>query len=69
MSATLADRDRLRARLEDGDRLIAAAELAGKDVAYLEDFWLTLLGQYEAVCRALDVISPPAPDGDIGMAV
>lgn len=40
----------LEQRLEDGYRRIGAAELEGRDVRVWEDFWLSLLGEYEAVC-------------------
>jgi hypothetical protein len=42
--------DRLERRLEDGYLMIEARRLAGEDVMALEEFWLNLLHQYEALC-------------------
>jgi hypothetical protein len=47
----------LETRLEDGDRRIRAAEQQGKDVTAWEDFWLTLLAEYEAVMDELQETS------------
>lgn len=43
----------LELRLEDGYRRIGDAELLGRDVRTWEEFWLSLLGEYEAVCDEL----------------
>lgn len=42
--------DALEQRLVDGYRKIAEAEVVGKDITAWEDFWLTLLREYESVC-------------------
>lgn len=43
----------LTARLEEGWRRIEAAEAAGRDVAEWEDFWLSLLADYERACQGI----------------
>lgn len=43
----------LEQRLEDGFARIGAAELAGRDVAAWEQFWLELLREYEHICDEL----------------
>lgn len=49
---SLAERKaKLEQRLEDGDRKIEGAALNGQDVAAWEDFWMTLLAEYEDVCE------------------
>lgn len=45
----------LERRLEDGYRRIDEALLAGSDVERWEEFWIQLLGEYEAVCQDLDL--------------
>lgn len=40
-------------RLNDGFRLIEERRAAGIDVSALEDFWIDLLHQYEALCDGL----------------
>ncbi|MGH2613626.1 MAG: hypothetical protein ACRDJC_00155 [Thermomicrobiales bacterium] len=45
----------LERRLDDGYRRIDEAALAGADVFEWESFWIRLLGEYEDVCRELDV--------------
>lgn len=44
-------RDVLERRLEDGYRRIDQAALSGADVTEWESFWITLLGEYEELCR------------------
>lgn len=46
-------RDQLEARLLDGYRRIGEAEAAGKDFQKWEEFWLTLLKEYESICDEL----------------
>lgn len=41
----------LEERLNDGYELIEARQAAGRDVAELEDFWIKLLHEYEALCN------------------
>ena len=48
-------RSALERRLADGFERIDQAVLAGRDVTEWESFWLTLLREYEDVCRELDV--------------
>jgi hypothetical protein len=43
----------LVSRLNKGDDRIAAAKRNGADTTRLEDHWITLLHEYELVCRAL----------------
>ncbi|HET8524643.1 MAG TPA: hypothetical protein VFL82_15540 [Thermomicrobiales bacterium] len=43
----------LEGRLEDGYRRIDEAIEAGDEVESWEDFWLTLLRQYETLCDEL----------------
>ncbi len=43
----------LERRLDDGFDRIGAAELQGRDVSAWEDFWLTLLREYETICDEL----------------
>lgn len=40
-------------RLNDGDDKIDAAKRKGADATRLENHWITLLHEYELVCRAL----------------
>jgi hypothetical protein len=44
----------LEQRLEDGFVRIGEAEVQGRDVAAWEEFWLSLLGEYESVCDELE---------------
>ncbi len=44
---------RLEQRLEDGYVRIGEAEALGREVSSWEDFWLTLLRDYESVCNEL----------------
>lgn len=53
-------RDTLRGRLNDGYQRIEEANAAGADTSEWESFWIGLLREYEAACRALDAISPVA---------
>ncbi len=50
-----ARRDSLERRLDDGYQRIDEAALAGVDVTEWESFWIRLLGEYEGVCRELDI--------------
>jgi hypothetical protein len=43
----------LERRLEDGFDRISTAELQGRDVTAWEEFWLTLLREYEVICDEL----------------
>jgi hypothetical protein len=52
------ERDELRRRLEEGDRRIAEAQRAGRDVSAWEDVWIALLRRYEQACRALEERHP-----------
>ncbi len=40
-------------RLEDGYEKIEVAQASGRDTAFLEEFWINLLHEYEAVCDEL----------------
>ena len=40
-------------RLEDGYQKIEVAQENGRDTAFLEEFWINLLHEYEAVCDEL----------------
>lgn len=46
-------RSSLEQRLEDGFVRIGEAEVRGRDVVSWEDFWVSLLRQYESVCDEL----------------
>jgi len=50
-----ARRDSLERRLDDGYQRIGEAAFAGVDVTEWESFWIRLLGEYEGVCRELDI--------------
>ena len=43
-----------RLRLDDGYARIDEAALSGTDVSEWESFWISLLREYEDVCRELD---------------
>ena len=45
-------------RLIDGDEQITSAKRIGADTTGWENHWITLLREYEAVCRALDELAP-----------
>ena len=47
--------DVLERRLEDGYLRIDQAALSGADVTEWESFWITLLGEYEDLCRDNDL--------------
>lgn len=47
-------REALARRLDDGFIRIEQAIVAGEDVKTWEDFWLTLLAEYEAISDELD---------------
>lgn len=49
MTRTQADADTLYRRLESGWTKIEDAEQNSRDKTFLEDFWLSLLREYEAV--------------------
>jgi hypothetical protein len=49
----IALRDELVRRLEAGDRQISSAKANGADATRWEDHWITLLREYEQVCRML----------------
>jgi predicted nucleic acid-binding Zn-ribbon protein len=44
---------RLEQRLEDGYERINDAEALGRDISAWEEFWLTLLSEYESICNEL----------------
>ena len=46
-------RESLEQRLEDGYQRIDQALRDGADIDAWEDFWIQLLGEYEAVCNDL----------------
>ena len=48
-----ARRDSLYDRLEAGYAMIDRLLAEGKDVTAREDFWIAMLGEYEATCNAL----------------
>lgn len=58
MATTVEQRNTLEARLHDGWNRIEQAAAAGSNTSEWEVFWLTLLHDYEEVCRELDAISP-----------
>jgi len=43
----------LERRLEDGFIRIGEAEVEGRDIGAWEDFWVSLLREYESVCDEL----------------
>lgn len=45
--------ERLEQRLADGFQLIEERRAAGIEVTALEEFWIELLHQYEALCDAM----------------
>lgn len=51
----------LRNRLNDGWSRIEQAQEAGTDTTAWEEFWVSLLREYEACCQQIDAISPIAP--------
>ena len=53
MTPTQADADTLYRRLEAGYDKIEQAEQERRDKTFLEDFWLSLLREYEAVVTEL----------------
>ena len=53
MTRTQADADTLYRRLESGWDKIEQAEQTSRDKTFLEDFWLSLLREYEAVVSEL----------------
>lgn len=70
MAVTVAERDRLEARLHDGWHRLTQAEAAGADTTAWEAFWFKLLHEYQDMCRELDethAISQPdaAPIGQM----
>lgn len=46
-------KSRLEQRLEDGFARIGEAERNGRDVSAWEQFWFTLLYEYETICNEL----------------
>lgn len=53
MTRTQADADTLYRRLEDGWDKIEAAEQNSQSQRFMEEFWMSLLREYEAVCQEL----------------
>lgn len=48
-----AQKETLETRLDDGWDRIESAKANGTDVEAWEDFWMTLLNEYQGVCDAL----------------
>lgn len=46
---------RLEQRLDDGYRMIDARLATGADIETLEEFWIELLHEYEALCDGLPI--------------
>jgi hypothetical protein len=46
-------KERLEQRLEDGYTRINEADTLGRDVSAWEEFWLSLLREYESICDEL----------------
>ena len=53
MTPTQADADTLYRRLEDGYQKIEKAQQEKRDTYFLDEFWLSLLREYQAVCDEL----------------
>jgi hypothetical protein len=49
----IALRDELVRRLESGDAQITEAKVQGTDTSRWENHWITLLREYEGVCKVL----------------
>ena len=62
MTRTQADADTLFRRLESGYAKIEQAEQERRDKTFLEDFWLSLLREYEAVVTELQQAHEPQPE-------
>jgi hypothetical protein len=54
IDALARQRDLLAQRLETGFQRIERAEREGRDVSEWEQLWISLLHEYEAVCRNLN---------------
>lgn len=52
----------LLAKLDEGYAKIGAAQSAGEETAFLEQFWMDLLSEYDAVCRTVNGETPPDDD-------
>lgn len=61
----IALRDELVRRLEAGDLQINEAKKTGADTTRWENHWITLLREYEQVCRML---TAPAASAEIAVA-
>ncbi|HYP61844.1 MAG TPA: hypothetical protein VEQ36_15570 [Thermomicrobiales bacterium] len=48
-------------RLQDGDEQISAAKRSGAETTRWENHWITLLRQYETVCREIAESSAADP--------
>ena len=48
-------------RLQDGDEQISAAKRNGADTTRWENHWITLLREYESVCREIAETSDRYP--------
>lgn len=46
----------MEGRLHEGWEKISRAEEAGQNVSRWEEFWTTLLREYEQLCRELDTL-------------
>ena len=55
MNALDGRREALALRLEEGYRRIDDAVLTGGDVSEWESFWISLLREYEDICREHDL--------------
>lgn len=61
MSGLEDKRDELYRRLETGYERIETALTEGKDITVWEDFWVSLLNEYEKVCTELQRASEGQP--------
>jgi len=53
LTGLLARQSELLHRLMDGDEQISAAKRDGTDTTRWENHWITLLREYESICRTL----------------
>ena len=56
MTPTQADADTLYRRLEDGYQKIEKAQQEKRDTYFLDEFWLSLLREYQAVVSELQIM-------------
>ena len=62
MTPTQADADTLYRRLEDGYQKIEKAQQEKRDTYFLDEFWLSLLREYQAVVSELQKAHEPQPE-------